>query len=249
MNSKTDTSNLEKEYSALYERIHSPLAAFYKRELELANSACFVQPLGDGEIREFTWTEVGQQVRSMAAHLRSLELAPGSNIALLSTNTAYWIMADLAIWMAGHCSVPLYPVLTAHSIRQIMEHSESKLIFVGKLAGWESMRDGVPEGLPVISLPLAPVAAEESAGQWSDIVENTPALTESPDVNIEDVATIIYTSGTTGMPKGVMHSFRNMAVVGTLAGEMYEVMSADRKISYLPLAHVAERAAVEINQL
>lgn len=237
------------DYQGLYRRLQSPLAAFYQRERELANDTCFVQPIGNDELIEFTWAEAGQQIRSMAAYLRSLDLTPGSNIALLSTNTAYWIMADLAIWMAGHRSVPLFPVLTANSIQQIMEHSEASVLFVGKLLGWDDMQVGVPENTTLISMPLAPLAACEQSIRWEDIVTTTPALSESPDVNMEDVATIIYTSGTTGMPKGVMHSFRNMAAVGTLAGEMYEVSDKDRKLSYLPLAHVAERAAVEINQL
>jgi long-chain acyl-CoA synthetase len=54
--------------------------------------------------------------------------------------------------------VPLYPTLAAGTIRQILEHSESKLLFVGKLDGWLGMKPGIPEGLPCISLPLAPDA-------------------------------------------------------------------------------------------
>ncbi len=239
----------ERLYESLYERLQSPLAAFYQREQQLADRICFVQPLSADEVVELSWADVGRQIRSIAAYLRSLELEPGSNIALLSANTAWWIMADIAIWMAGHCSVPLFPVLGAASIRRILEHSEAKLIFVGKLADWDAMRVGVPDDIPMICLPLAPHSARAQLARWEDIIESTPPLTESPDVNIEDVATIIYTSGTTGMPKGVMHSFRNMAAVGTLAGEMYEVSRDDRKLSYLPLAHVAERAAVEVNQL
>ena len=65
-------------------------------------------------------------------------------LAVLAKNTAHWMMADWAIWMAGHVSVPLYPTLAADTIRQILEHSESKLLFVGKLDGWDGMKAGVP---------------------------------------------------------------------------------------------------------
>ena len=81
----------------------------------------------------------------MAAHLKGLGFEPGSRIGLISKNTAHWLMADFAIWMAGHVSVPLYPTLAAGTIRQILEHSEARLLFVGKLDGWEEMKRGIPD--------------------------------------------------------------------------------------------------------
>src|SRR5690606_4570411 len=74
-----------------------------------AGKLAMVQPLGQGQLREYTWREIGEQVQKMAGYLVSLNLAPGSHIALMSKNCAEWIMADLAIWMAGHVSIPLYP--------------------------------------------------------------------------------------------------------------------------------------------
>lgn len=233
----------------LYETIATPLEMFYQFEQSRANETCFVQPYPDQSIIQYSWAEAGRQIRSMAAYLKSLELSPGSNIALMSTNCAYWIMADTAIWMAGHCSVPLYPVLASKTIKQIMEHSESKVMFVGKLQGWEEMKEGVPDDTHLISFPLSPESVQTNSNKWADIMHRSSPMEESPIYPATNVATIIYTSGTTGMPKGVMHSFRNMSVVGTLAGELYDITSEDRKISYLPLAHVAERVAIQINQL
>lgn len=69
----------------------------------------------------------------MATHLVACGLPPGSRIGLLSKNTAHWLMADFAIWMAGHVSVPLYPALAARTVRSILEHSEASSLFVGKL--------------------------------------------------------------------------------------------------------------------
>ena len=233
----------------LCESVVTPLEMFYHFEQSRADKTCFVQPYPDGRIVEYSWQQVGDQVRRMAAYLQSLDLPAGSNIALMSSNCAYWIMADIAIWMAGHCSVPLYPVLAKKTIRQIMEHSEAKLMFVGKLQGWEEMAEGVPADTHLVSFPLSPETAVAASQQWSEIIKNTEPLQQSPVYPKEQLGTIIYTSGTTGMPKGVMHSFQNMSVVGTLAGELYNINSEDRKISYLPLAHVAERVAIEINQL
>ena len=229
--------------------LETPLEAFYGFEKSRANETCFVQPYPDQRIVEYSWAEAGDQIRRMAAYLRSLDLPQGSNIALMSANCAYWIMADVAIWMAGHRSVPLYPVLASKTIKQILEHSECKVMFVGKLLGWDEMAKGVPEDTRLISFPLSPESVKASSDKWEDILRGTQPLSDNLVFPAEDIGTIIYTSGTTGMPKGVMHSFRNMSVVGTLAGEIYDITSEDRKISYLPLAHVAERVSIEINQL
>ena len=67
----------------------------------------------------------------MAAYLKAQNWEPGSRVAILSKNCAWWIMADLAIWMAGHVTVPIYPSLRPQSIRQILEHSEAKACFLG----------------------------------------------------------------------------------------------------------------------
>jgi long-chain acyl-CoA synthetase len=130
-------------------------------------------------------------------------------VALLSKNTAHWMMTDFAIWMAGHVSVPLYPTLAAGTIRQILEHS-GKLLFVGKLDGWAGMKPGIPAGLPCISLPLAPEDASQGYPAWDDIVAKTRRC-RAPGAPGDELCTIMYTSGTTGAPKGVMHSFGTFA--------------------------------------
>ena len=124
------------------------LQRLYHWEKTTPERVVFTQPLGNGAVRDFTWREVMDQARRMAVHLQSLGLQPGDRIALLSKNTAHWLMADWAIWLGGFVSVPLYPTLAAGTIRQILEHSESKLLFVGKLDGGEGMMPGFPAALP-----------------------------------------------------------------------------------------------------
>lgn len=229
----------------------SPLDAFYKQESEQASRNVLVQPHADGSVEQFTWHDMGDQARRTAAYLRSLNLPAGSKIALLSSNCAHWIIADLAIWMAGHVSVPLFPVLTAQTVSYILQHSEAAALFIGKLEAdkWQTMQEGIPEDLPCIRCPLAPEGLPGRYMGWEKIQATYPPIDDSPSPKLDSLATIIYTSGTTGQPKGVMHSFRNAAVIGELSSQLYEITDQDRFLSYLPLAHVAERAIVEMTLL
>jgi long-chain acyl-CoA synthetase len=183
------------------------------------------------------------QTRRMAAHLKGLGIAPGDRVAILWKNTARWLMADFAIWMAGGVSVPLYPTLAAQTISQILNHSEAKLLFVGKLDGWDAMKPGVPTGLRCVATPLAPATAFPA---WDDIIARTAPLAGEPVRDGNELATIMYTSGTTGAPKGVMHSFATFAwSVRAGLSRVSAINEHARMLSYLPLAHVAERTLVE----
>ncbi|MES2991092.1 MAG: AMP-binding protein [Pseudomonadota bacterium] len=218
------------------------LQRLYHWERTAPDRVILTQPLGGGALRDYTWAQVMDESRRMAAHLQSLGFAPGSRIAILSKNCAHWLMCDFAIWLAGHVSVPLYPTLAAGTIRQILEHSEARLLFVGKLDGWDGMKSGVPDGLPCIATPLAP---RTHYPQWEAIVADTPPLQGEPLRDGGELATIMYTSGTTGMPKGVMHSFDTFAWSLSTALKRVPLQGDARMLSYLPLAHVAERTLVE----
>jgi long-chain acyl-CoA synthetase len=225
------------------------LQRLYRWEKTAPDHVVLTQPLGGGAVRDWTWKQAMDEARRMAAHLKSLGHPPGTKIALLSKNTAHWLMTDWAIWMAGHVSVPLYPTLAAGTIRQILEHSESKLLFVGKLDGFEAMKPGIPESLPCIALPLAPPGAA-AYPTWESIVAKTAPLQGEPVRPGDELATIMYTSGTTGAPKGVMHSFATFAWGVTSGLKRLPMIDQNtRMLSYLPLSHVAERTLVEHGQI
>ena len=218
------------------------LQRLYHWEKTVPDRVVFTQPMGGGVVRQMTWREVLDETRRMAAHLQSFGFPKGSRIAILSKNCAHWLMSDWAIWMAGHVSVPLYPTLAAETIRQILTHSESKLVFVGKLDGWDAMKPGVPAELPRIGYPLSP---PNDFPTWDDIVKRTAPLAGEPVRDGDELSTIMYTSGTTGMPKGVMHSFATFAWSIHSGLKRVPIQTDARMLSYLPLAHVAERTLVE----
>jgi long-chain acyl-CoA synthetase len=210
-------------------------------ERETPDVLHFVQPMGGGATNIKTWTfaQAAREARRMAAYLVSLRLPPRSRIAICSKNCAHWILADWAIWMAGHVSVPVYPVLNAGTVRYILEHSDVKLLFVGKLDPvWTEMRQGVPEGVKCVAFPLAPVNEYD---KWDDIVARHEPLADVVVPNLDEMATIVYTSGSTGQPKGVMLSFGAMAGPTEGLVKMLALGPLDRMLSYLPLAHTMER--------
>ncbi|MDQ1344865.1 MAG: long-chain acyl-CoA synthetase [Pseudomonadota bacterium] len=222
------------------------LQRLYHWERTAPERVALTQPVGGGNVKEFTWRDVVDQTRRMAAHLQGLGYEPGARIGILAKNAAHWMMADFAIWMAGYVSVPLYPTLAAGTIRQILEHSEAKLLFVGKLDGWDEMQPGVPSALPCIRLPMS---AASDGPSWDEIIARVQPLQGEPVRDGEDLATIMYTSGTTGMPKGVMHCFAAFAWSIAAVRKRLRFDADSRVLSYLPLSHVAERTLVEHGML
>ncbi|OJJ20557.1 AMP-dependent synthetase [marine bacterium AO1-C] len=221
---------------------------FYDWEEARANEVYLRQPKG-GTWKEYTWGEVGNQVRRMAAAIQALNLPERSNIGIVSKNCAHWIMSDLAIIMSGHVSVPFYPTLQADQLNQVLTHSGCKVLFVGKLDDWPSMKDGVPKDVNCIAYPDSPSEADGFT-KWDDLIAKHEPLQGKPVADPDDLATIIYTSGTTGMPKGVMHSYRTAIAPMLGAAPILKVGSTeDRYFSYLPLCHIAERAIVETASL
>ncbi|MBL0086797.1 MAG: AMP-binding protein [Ideonella sp.] len=225
------------------------LQRLYYWEKTAPDRIAFTQPLGGGAVRDYRWGEVVDQARRMAAHLKSVGIAPGDRVAILSKNTVHWMLSDYAIFMAGAVSVPLYPTLAPTTIQQILEHSGAKLLFVGKLDTWEQMKPGVPAGLPCIAHPLASADAKNSFAQWDDIIARTSPLAGEPVRPADELCTIIYTSGTTGMPKGVEHTFGTLAFAVQTGLTRLPLNADSRMLSYLPLAHVVERGLVEHGQL
>jgi long-chain acyl-CoA synthetase len=217
-----------------------PLQRIWRWERERAGRVFLTQPLG-GRVREWTWRQAVGEARRIAAYLKAQHWEPGTPVAILSRNCAWWIMADMAIWMAGHVSVPIYPSLRAQTIRQILDHCGARACFIGATEREAAGVYGLP-GLAWITLPTA--GSDEGVG-WESLVEATMPIPGTPVRPADELATIIYTSGTTGVPKGVMHRFAGFAHDARVITAMLGLTEPQRVLSYLPLAHILERVGSE----
>ena len=221
----------------------SPLEMMYKWEEEKGNEVFLSQPI-NSIWHDWTWEEVMLEVRKMAAYIKSLNLEKKSKIAILSKNCAHWIMSDLSIMMSGHISVPLYPNLSAKILNKILIHSETKMMFVGKLDDFEKMKSGIPSDVNCVTYPFY----SQDYPKWNDLIRDVSPLQENVIRDDNELATIIYTSGTTGDPKGVMHKFYNFSFATTNAVNALPLKD-ESFFSYLPLSHIAERLLIEMGSI
>ena len=222
---------------------------FYRWEKEFKDRPFLRQPFGD-RWEEYSWGEVGQMARKLATGLRSLGLRDNAHIGLISKNCREWIIADLAIMMAGYISVPFYPTLNDKELNTLLEFGDVDLLFVGKVEHWEQQKKGVPKDMPVIAFPpYANHSPAPEAIQWFDFIDQHPPLETPHQPMVNDTWTIIFTSGTTGDPKGVVLNYlaNEKTALLTLESNPLEIDFNGKNdfFSYLPLNHIAERVVVE----
>ena len=224
----------------------NPLEMFYHWETTTPHQVYLRQPT-QLVWTEYTWAQVADAVRRLANFLRTQDLPAGSRIALWSSNSKDWPIVDLAIMMAGHISVPLYPGQDSVSARYILEHSGSALIFLGGFDAWETADEAIPKHVTRIAMLGCKVACPYTL---EEICERVAPLSESPLPDPHSTMTLIYTSGTTGNPKGVehLHITPGYVLPDLIAATRMEVGNT-RFFSFLPMSHAAERIIVEIASL
>ena len=199
------------------------------------------QPI-NGKYQTYTWSEVQIHIQQIAGALRHLGLEAGDKVAILSKNCAEWFITDLALMYGGYISVPIYPTANTDTIDHILKHSEAKAIFVGKLDYWQDQEPGVSGGIIRLSLPYDTMPAQY---KWRQILKLGKPLFNPPLPKLDDIMTLIYTSGSTGKPKGVIQTFKSYTWTCNAVVRDLKTTVKDRLLSYLPLAHITERVAIE----
>lgn len=184
-----------------------------------------------------SYKALGEKISALVAMLEKLGISPGDKVAILSSNMPNWGVAYLAIGFMQAVAVPILPDFTDSEVANILNHSESKAVFVS-----ENLYSKLPpenkesqllalriEDFSVCSKNLHEVQFEVAA---------KPA--KKYEIDESDLASIIYTSGTTGKSKGVMLSHRNICSNALASSKVQEINHTDRFLSLLPMSHSYE---------
>lgn len=223
------------------------LSYFYHWESTTPDHPFMRQPYGK-EWRVLSYQQAGTEARSMAAALKAKNYPTGSHIGILSKNCYHWILADLAIQMAGYVSVPFFPNLSSAQLADVLQLSDVRLLFAGKLEVWH--HQSLKEDLDVVSFPHYPGNEKISQGEtWDALVKAHPPIQGQPLADLDALWTVLFTSGTTGTPKGVMLPQRAAAEILVNEKKNNDLgifkLPAQKFFSFLPMNHVAERIAIE----
>ncbi|HEU4320093.1 MAG TPA: long-chain fatty acid--CoA ligase [Acidimicrobiia bacterium] len=210
----------------------------------------------DGDWQSFTWSEYRNRVHQVAAGLQTLGVGEGEFVAIMSGNRPEHVIADFAAVHAGATPVTIYSTLAVNQIQYIADNCKATVAILEDLdfmKRFEEIRSELPNLRYVVLMSGAENydTADWVLG-WDELIargighlEGDPDAVNrsSADISPDTLATLIYTSGTTGTPKGVMISHRN--VVWTLESlrRAADLEVGPRMVSYLPLAHIAERLA------
>jgi len=201
------------------------------------------------------WSEFGERVRTLGRAFLALGLEPGQFVAILASNRPEHYLVDLAVLHAGGVPVTVYSTLAPPQIEYIVNHCEA-VFFVAENPAVFAKLNAVRAQLRHLQRVIVLDDAQSLAGEpwvlgWEEFEDSgrrAPELDAKLDerwraVQPEALATLIYTSGTTGPPKGVMVTHYNVAWTAESLTRLFPVRPGMRHISYLPLAHIAERMA------
>ena len=179
-----------------------------------------------------TYDELHIEIEKVKQLLLELDVKKGDKVAILSRNMPNWGIAFFAITSIGAIVVPLLPDFHNDEIQNIIEHSETKTIFVSELM--HSKIKNLPDNLLktiIYSDNLKVIKGERN----TKVNTNTTATIEE-----SDIASIIYTSGTTGKSKGVMLTHKNIVYDAIQVLTIEHVKSRHKFLSFLPLSHTYE---------
>ena len=209
----------------------------------------------DGDTwRSLTWSQYRTQVHRFAAGLQTLGVSPSAFVAIQAGNRPEHAIADLAAIHTGGTGVTIYSTLAANQVQYVASDCGASVAVIEDLEfmkRWEEVKSELPDLRYVVLMEGAEnYSTVDWVLSWEEMMERGSArLAEDPEtidtsaITPENLATLIYTSGTTGTPKGVMITHRNVVWTGETVRRTAELRDHPRMVSYLPMAHIAERMA------
>ena len=184
-----------------------------------------------------TYAEMGKRIDAVKAFLEALEIKKGDKVAIYSQNMPNWGIVYFAMQCMGIVSVPILPDFNSHELENVLQHSETKAIFVSE--SLEYKLSEIKKDLLKVIIRIDNL--EVLKGEKQNIVFDEKAKCNSSYIsNEDDLAILLYTSGTTGDSKGVMLSQKNIIINAFQADGIQEILEHDRFLSVLPLSHTYE---------
>jgi long-chain acyl-CoA synthetase len=210
----------------------------------------------DGDWKSLTWREYRQAVHEAAAGLQDLGVGEGEFVAIMAGNRPEHVISDYAAIHAGATAVTIYSTLAASQIQYIADNCKATVAILENLEfmkRWDEIRSELPNLRYVVLMEGAEnyettewvLGWEELLARGRSRLASDPGTVERSVAALQPstLATLIYTSGTTGTPKGVMISHRNVVWTAECLRRAADIDLGPRMVSYLPLAHIAERLA------
>ena len=207
-----------------------------------------IEALSNYREKGYTYREIAEKILKFHIFFRKAGIAEGDKIALVGRNSANWCVVYLAAVTYGAVIVPILPDFKPEDIINIINHSDSRLLFVDDKI-WESLDlSKLPQIISVISVDTFNLlvskdpSAEKSYGEIDDEFKRLypdfkPEHVKFSDVTNDKLAVISYTSGTTGFSKGVMLPHNSLAANVRFAQHHMPLEPGDPVVSFLPLAH------------
>lgn len=203
-----------------------------------------------------TYPELRERIAEVTNGFLSLGLEPGGFVAILARNIPEHYLADYGVVHARGVGVSLYNTLAPEQIAYILGHCEASFVVVENREFLEKLLK-IKDDIPSVRRVIIIGGEEEFSGDewvigWNALLNQGRKFGQAQPnafeqswkaVQPEDLLTLIYTSGTTGPPKGVMINHRNVLFVAHSLDAVGERLPGDKLVSYLPLAHIAERTA------
>lgn len=193
--------------------------------------------LGFIDEKALTYNEMGKMIKAVMAFSENLNLNQGDKVAILSQNMPNWGVSYFAMQCMGIIAVPILPDFSSKEIENVLNHSETKGIFVSESLEFKLSEINTPNIESIIRIDDFSVLKSNVIGVKFDS-GSQPEHSYKIDEN--ELAILLYTSGTTGESKGVMLSQKNVISNAIQSGNVQEVSPGDRFLSVLPLSHTYE---------
>jgi len=240
-------SDEHNDLSLIEHRARSVAHMFIDRVAKTPSAEAFRFPRGEAW-ESVTWAQVDGRVRPVAAALVALGIESEDRVAIASSTRYEWVLADLAVMLAGAATTAIYPTTSESDVTYIVADSQSRIVFAendAQIAKLRANRVSLPEVVKVVTFDGT------ADGDWvislADLERLGAAhLAEVPSVldyrvqaiEPQHLATLIYTSGTTGRPKGVRLSHDCWAYEVAAVDSIHLLTQDDLQYLWLPLAHV-----------